>query len=355
MSKNRALVYGNPIPQDFLDSLQEFISTSANNLVISSASATSIRIVAGTGNGLVSIGISGLWRYNTATVSAAHPGGSAGQWDVFVVASANSFTPGSGNETDNTDYSFGLVIVAHGATPSGNWNGRAIVASRKIGEVTWSGSAITAIQNLLIQPPDSLIASGTRATRPAAGALVGFYYATDQDSLWLSNGSVWKRMGAQPGDLFMTMNATAAAGRVLLQGQLVARDGIYADLFTQWGTTYGVGDGSTTFALPDMRGRTPVVVGTHADVTTPGQNDGVAVGSRRPKHDHTVTDPGHNHNYFVTEGAGSHSAGGGGATAQPPTTPVTAPATTGVTVGPQTGFEPVDSPAYGVVNMEAKL
>jgi microcystin-dependent protein len=31
----------------------------------------------------------------------------------------------------------------------------------------------------------------------------------------------------------------------------------FAALFTEIGTTYGVGDGSTTFTLPDMRGRVP--------------------------------------------------------------------------------------------------
>jgi microcystin-dependent protein len=37
-------------------------------------------------------------------------------------------------------------------------------------------------------------------------------------------------------------------------GQAVSRSD-YASLFTAIGTTYGSGDGSTTFTLPDMRGR----------------------------------------------------------------------------------------------------
>ena len=35
----------------------------------------------------------------------------------------------------------------------------------------------------------------------------------------------------------------------------------YSDLFTSIGTTYGVGDGSTTFALPDLQGRLPIGAG----------------------------------------------------------------------------------------------
>lgn len=52
---------------------------------------------------------------------------------------------------------------------------------------------------------------------------------------------------------------------------------------------HGVGNGTTTFNLPDWRGRSPVGVGTHADVNRVGQNDAVTVASRTPKHTHGVT------------------------------------------------------------------
>jgi microcystin-dependent protein len=48
---------------------------------------------------------------------------------------------------------------------------------------------------------------------------------------------------------------TQPAGWLFCYGQLVSRT-TYASLFAALGTTYGVGDGTTTFALPDMRGRT---------------------------------------------------------------------------------------------------
>jgi microcystin-dependent protein len=41
---------------------------------------------------------------------------------------------------------------------------------------------------------------------------------------------------------------------LLCFGQAISRT-VYSTLFTAIGTTYGVGDGSTTFLLPDMRGR----------------------------------------------------------------------------------------------------
>ena len=46
---------------------------------------------------------------------------------------------------------------------------------------------------------------------------------------------------------------TAPSGWLKANGIAVSRT-TYADLFTAIGTTFGVGDGSTTFNLPDMRG-----------------------------------------------------------------------------------------------------
>lgn len=48
--------------------------------------------------------------------------------------------------------------------------------------------------------------------------------------------------------------ASAPTGWILCYGQAVSRS-TYATLFTAISTTYGVGDGSTTFNLPDLRGR----------------------------------------------------------------------------------------------------
>jgi len=47
--------------------------------------------------------------------------------------------------------------------------------------------------------------------------------------------------------------STAPTGWLECDGSAVSRT-TYADLFTAIGTTYGVGDGSTTFNLPDLRG-----------------------------------------------------------------------------------------------------
>lgn len=53
----------------------------------------------------------------------------------------------------------------------------------------------------------------------------------------------------------------------------------------------GLGDGSTTFNVPDASGRTLVGAGgasSPAAVRALGQNDGIAIGNRRPQHKHTT-------------------------------------------------------------------
>jgi microcystin-dependent protein len=54
---------------------------------------------------------------------------------------------------------------------------------------------------------------------------------------------------------FFALN-TPPSGWLKANGALVSRT-TYAALFAAIGTTFGVGDGSTTFALPDLRGEFP--------------------------------------------------------------------------------------------------
>lgn len=56
------------------------------------------------------------------------------------------------------------------------------------------------------------------------------------------------------GMLMPYAGATAPTGWLLCYGQAISRT-TYADLYSVVGTTYGPGDGSSTFNLPDLRGR----------------------------------------------------------------------------------------------------
>ncbi len=55
------------------------------------------------------------------------------------------------------------------------------------------------------------------------------------------------------GAVFMFMANTAPTGYLKANGSTISRT-TYADLFAVVGTTFGVGDGSTTFQIPDLRG-----------------------------------------------------------------------------------------------------
>jgi microcystin-dependent protein len=62
------------------------------------------------------------------------------------------------------------------------------------------------------------------------------------------------------------VTTNAPSGWLLCNGDIISRS-TYSALFSAIGTTYGSGDGSTTFALPDMRGRVPMGVGQGAGLT----------------------------------------------------------------------------------------
>ena len=68
------------------------------------------------------------------------------------------------------------------------------------------------------------------------------------------------------GQISMYGGAAAPAGYLLCNGAAVSRT-TYAALFTAISTTFGVGDGSTTFNVPDIRGIFVRGAGTHGTLT----------------------------------------------------------------------------------------
>jgi len=56
------------------------------------------------------------------------------------------------------------------------------------------------------------------------------------------------------GSVITFAGSTAPSGWMLCYGQAVSRSD-YSALYNALGTTYGIGDGSTTFNIPDLRGR----------------------------------------------------------------------------------------------------
>ena len=73
-------------------------------------------------------------------------------------------------------------------------------------------------------------------------------------------------MAKMAGVIQMYAGTTAPTGWLICNGAAVSRE-IYATLFAVIGTTYGAGDGSTTFNLPDLRGRAPIGAGQGTGLT----------------------------------------------------------------------------------------
>jgi microcystin-dependent protein len=88
----------------------------------------------------------------------------------------------------------------------------------------------------------------------------------------------------------------APSGWWLCDGSAISRT-TYAVLFSLVGTTFGAGDGSTTFNVPDINGRTVVGPGTNSDVNGVGKSDGLPSANRSPIHNssHNITLPAHGH------------------------------------------------------------
>ena len=198
------------------------------------------------------------------------------------------------------------------------------------GDVTGSGS--TSITTTLATVPITKGGTGAITANAGLNALLpsqtsnsGKYLTTNgTDTSW---GSVSSGTTIPSGSLQMYAGAvtqsasagavttTAPTGWLLANGDIVSRT-TYSALFTAIGTTYGVGDGSTTFALPDMRSRVPVGVGTGTNLTartlggTVGQENTTLLEANLPPHQHAFSPTGtlntENSHYHASADAGSH-------------------------------------------------
>lgn len=122
-----------------------------------------------------------------------------------------------------------------------------------------------------------------------------------------SDGSISSEFKAEvatfstPTGLIMySLTLNVGDGWLLCDGTAVSRT-TYASLFAQIGTRYGAGDGSTTFNLPDLRGRSCIGAGTGSqggtlttrDISTKyiGEESHTMTESELVAHTHTWSGP----------------------------------------------------------------
>ena len=182
------------------------------------------------------------------------------------------------------------VNLAEGCPPSGINNAiREVMAHLKDFQTGSSSDALTV--------GGTFTASGnanfTGEIQLNGSAGTAGQYLTSQGS---GSDPTWTSLTAfASGMLMMWSTASAPSGWLLCNGSAVSRT-TYSALFAVVGTTFGAGDGSTTFNLPDYRNKMPLGAGsTYSVGATGGSNDAIVV-----SHTHTAS----------TNTAGSHTHGG---------------------------------------------
>lgn len=102
------------------------------------------------------------------------------------------------------------------------------------------------------------------------------------------------------GSIYMYGGSVPPQGFLMCDGSPVSRT-TYSDLFDLIGTSYGTGDGATTFNVPDLSGR--VILGASSTYTmgsSGGEEDHVLLDNEIPSHAHSIPQHGHLNDIVAT-------------------------------------------------------
>lgn len=176
------------------------------------------------------------------------------------------------------------------------------------------------------------------------------YTAMFNGTAWLLRNFFSNPFNIPLGGMMPYLGATAPNSNFALPfGQAISRT-TYATLFAMIATTFGVGDGTTTFNIPDLRGRLIPGLGNMGGVdagriTVAGGNfDGTVYGatgglqnhtlttSEIPSHNHTLHDPGHTHTVGATNANAAGVFANGSSANVGITVPNTGSSVTGITI-----------------------
>lgn len=129
---------------------------------------------------------------------------------------------------------------------------------------TNTGASTINVDSLGTKPLRTVTGTALVAGEIVSGCVYTAAYDSGNDEWLIHGGSITSRLSAlvPAGSVIPYAGSSAPSGYLLCYGQAVSRT-TYAALFSAISTTYGAGDNSTTFNLPDLRGR---VVGGKDDM-----------------------------------------------------------------------------------------
>ena len=264
--------------------------TGDNDTGLYSSAANTVNVTAG---GTLSHSFTSS--YSTASVPIRVPDGSA---------SAPSLT-NTGDE--NTGIFFGAdneVSVAINGTERAQFDvdGLSVLGQKAVRYYDSDSSHYVEIRAA------STVSANVTLTLPTSDGDADQYLKTDGSGN-LSWATISSGALVPTGSVFAMATSTVPSGYLECDGSAVSRT-TYADLFATIGTTWGNGNGTSTFNLPNLRGE-----------FVRGWDNGRGVDSGRTfassqsemvgTHNHTINDPGHSHAVNINvyqQGAGPNAS-----------------------------------------------
>lgn len=299
------------VPASWFNRFQKHLAGFLNLKVTISGDA--VQVVGASSDGVASAYIGGEMRRNDTTVSHTFVAEATGTWNVYIVATAAVDT---------------FAVEVSLTTP-------ATSPYRKVAEVDWTLGTTTIEELRGVRARVMEHAHDGYATPQADhGDVIGAAAGDPHTQYTLPDGSrpfTGAIGGVDPsasaqlatklyadatlstvpvGGVFWWPSADAApSGFIEADGAAISRT-TYSKLFGVVGETYGVGDGSTTFNVPDLRGRFIMGKGAGNDL---GDTGGALEHTHtQPTHTHAQdvhshTTPIHVHTGAATASGGSHT------------------------------------------------
>jgi microcystin-dependent protein len=256
-------------------------------------------------------------------------------YNALVACLGNAASAGANNDitqllglSSPLSPTFGGANTFYGGTSSGGGNAQVITVVPSTFSLT-IGYIVSYQANLSNSGPMTLNVNGTgvlnvfRMTQNGLAPTVGGEIIGFQRVLVAYDGFEWQLIGRPPvvvGTIFDYAGTSCPIGTFNTNSQTVSRT-TFGSLFTSIGTTWGIGDGSTTFTLPDLRNRATYgqdtnIGGLSNRITVAGSNfDGTVVGNAGGLQNsnsvgaHVHTDSGHTHAIVGSDGNGGNVTG----------------------------------------------